>query len=173
MSPSRIRFALLAAALALPLAAQAGPSPQTGSFQVTAQVNASCQVVSTANIDFGVYDALAATDQDAAGSVTVRCSQGTTNVLVALDQGANPAAGSTAAAPLRQMASGAERLPYQVYSDASRSSVWGDTAATGQTIPGPMSAGTPVVLTTYGRIAAGEDAAPGAYTDTVGVTVTF
>ena len=100
MSSSRFRLALLALALASPAAASAGSSPQSSSFQVNAQVNASCQIVSTGDIDFGVYDPLSTTANDATGSVTVRCSQGTTDVLVALDQGANPATGSTAAAPL-------------------------------------------------------------------------
>ena len=166
--------ALLALSLLAAIApAFAGSSPQTGSFQVSATINNSCQVSATTNIAFGTYDTLSTTDTDAAGSVSVRCNQGVTNVVVTLDQGANPAAGSSAAAPLRQMASGTDRLPYQIYSDAARTTVWGDTAATGVTIAGPLAASAAEVLPTYGRIAAGQDAPAGAYTDTVGVTATF
>lgn len=168
-----LRSALALALLAFAGSAFAGASPQTGSFQVTASVAKSCQVSATSNIAFGAYDPLASTDTDAAGSVTVKCSQGVTNIVVTLDQGANAAAGSTAAAPIRQMASGTDRLPYQIYSNAGRTTVWGNTAATGVTIAGPTAAATPDVLPTYGRIAAGTDAAVGTYTDTVGVTATF
>lgn len=168
-----LRFALALGLLACAGGAFAGSSPQTGSFQVTASVAKSCQVAATTNIAFGAYDPLSTTDKDASGSVTVKCSQGVTNIVVTLDQGANPAVGSTAAAPMRQMASGADRLAYQIYSDATRSSVWGNTAATGVSIAGPTAAATPDVLTTYGRINAGVDAAVGSYTDTVGVTATF
>ena len=162
--------------LALLLAAGssfAGVSPQTGSFQVTASVAKSCLVSATTDIAFGAYDPLAVTDKDAAGSVTIRCAKGVTAIVVTLDQGANPAAGSTAAVPLRQMASGTERLGYQIYQNTGRTTVWGNTALTGVTIPGPTAAATPVVLPTYGRIAAGQDVAVGSYVDTVGVTATF
>ena len=168
-----LRSALALALLASAGVAFAGASPQTGSFQVTASVAKSCQVSATSNIAFGAYDPLAVADKDAAGSVTIKCSQGVTNIVVTLDQGANPAGGSTAAAPLRQMASGTDRLGYQIYSNAGRTSVWGNTAGTGVTIVGPTAAATPDVLPTYGRIAAGTDAAVGTYSDTVGVTATF
>lgn len=168
-----LRSALALALIAAAGSAAAGSSPQTGSFQVTASVAKSCLVSATTNIGFGAYDPLATTDHDASGSVTVKCSQGVTNIVVTLDQGANAGAGSTAAAPIRQMASGTNRLPYQIYSNSARSNVWGGTAATGVTIAGPTAAATPEVLTTYGRIAAGTDAAAGGYVDTVGVTATF
>src|SRR3546814_4441461 len=105
----------------------AGPSPQAGSFNVTANVVASCKVTSTTDIAFGNYDPADAnntTALDAAGSIAVRCVKGTA-ANVAIEQGANPAAGSSCITPLRQMAGGTERLNYAIYQDAARTTVWG------------------------------------------------
>jgi spore coat protein U-like protein len=168
-----LRSAIALALLVAAGSAFAGSSPQTGSFTVTASVAKSCLVSATSNIAFGAYDPLATADKDAAGSVTIKCSAGVTGIVVTLDAGANAGTGSTAAAPVRQMASGADRLPYQIYSNSGRTAVWGGTAATGVTIAGPTAAATPAVLPTYGRIAVGTDAPVGTYSDTVGVTATF
>lgn len=162
--------------LAFAQAALAGPSPQTGSFNVTATVAKSCNVTSTGNVAFGNYDpndTHLSTPLDATGSVTVRCTKGVA-YAVALDQGANAAGGSTAAAPLRQMSDGGtERIRYDLYSDAPRTTVWGGTAATDLDNTETTGPSSPDTLTVYGRIPAGQNAAEGSYTDTVNVTVTF
>lgn len=153
----------------------AGVSPQTGSFQVTANVPKSCQIQSTAPIAFGSYDSLAASALDAAGSVVIRCSASVTNVYTTLDQGANAGTGSTDASPVRRMkgGSGSEFLSYQIYSDAARAVVWGNTATTGKNIAGPTVGGQDITHVTYGRVPAGQQVGSGNYADTVGVTVTF
>lgn len=171
------RSSALVAAITLAMAAGsvvAGPSPQTGSFQVTANVVASCLVTSTTDIAFGNYDpadANSAAPLDASGSVAVRCVKGTT-ANVAIEQGANPAAGSSCVSPLRQMAGGTERLAYAIFSDAARTAVWGCDTANDQTFTAATVA-TPTTLTTYGRIAPAQDVSVGAFADTVNVTVTF
>lgn len=174
MSKTRLSVALcctLAAGSAF-----AGPSPQTANFQVTANVASSCTVSAT-NIAFGAYDpadANATAPRDANGSVSVRCTRGTSTAVAALNQGANPATGSTCASPLRQMTGGATlRLRYDIYQDAGRATAWGCDATNSQAVPTFTSSLTPVTLTTYGRIPAGQDAAIGSYTDTVQVSVTF
>lgn len=151
----------------------AGTSPQTSSFGVTANVQRSCQIDSVTGISFGDYDVLSTTDATANGEIRIKCSTGVTNIRVALDQGLNADAGSTDAAPLRRMSSGSGFLPYNIYQDSGRSTVWGNTAASDVLIPGPTSAASVVSLTTYGKIAAGTDAPVGSYSDTVGVSVTF
>lgn len=172
-----VRSAALVAAVALTLvagAAVAGPSPQTGSFQVTANVVASCRVTSTTDIVFGNYDPADvnnAAPLDAAGSVAVRCVRGTV-ANVAIEQGANPAVGSTCVAPLRRMAGGAERLSYAIFQDAARTTVWGCDATNDQTFTAATVA-TSTTLTTYGRIPPAQDVSVGAFVDTVNVTVTF
>jgi spore coat protein U-like protein len=166
-------FAALSATLAVP--AFAAPSPQTGNLNVTATVNASCDITSTTNIAFGVYDPADTnftTPLDGTGSVTIRCVRGTV-VDVALDQGQNSGTGSTCASPLRQMSNGGdERLGYQVYQNAARTTGWGCDASNDQSYTAG-NPNTPTTLTTYGRIPAGQDVTAGSYTDTVVVTATF
>lgn len=169
----KLLFTAIASAL-LAGSAFAGPSPQTGSFQVTANVVASCRVTSTTDIAFGNYDPADvnnATALDANGAIAVRCVKGTT-ANVAIEQGTNPATGSTCASPLRQMAGGTERLGYAIYTDAARTTVWGCATTNDQTFTATTVA-TPNTLTTYGRIPAGQDVGVGAFADTVNVTVTF
>lgn len=169
----KLLFTAIASAL-LAGSAFAGPSPQTGSFQVTANVVASCRVTSTTDIAFGTYDPADAnntTDLDANGAVAVRCVKGTV-ANVAIEQGANPAAGSSCTTPLRQMAGGTERLGYGIFQDAARTTLWGCATTNDQAFTATTVA-TPTTLTTYGRIPAGQDVGVGAFLDTVTVTVTF
>ncbi|MCE5232342.1 MAG: spore coat U domain-containing protein [Mizugakiibacter sp.] len=172
----KIKTALIATGLALAgigMQAQAGTA--SGSFNVTASVVPSCKVVSTADIAFGNYDPADAnntTALDAAGNVTVRCTKNTP-AAVTLNQGNNAAAGSTCAAPSRQMAdSGSNRLGYAIYKDASRTQAWG-CDATNQASFTSAGIASPATLDTYGRIPAGQDVPAGSYSDTVAVTVTF
>lgn len=157
------------------VAAQAGPSPQTGSFNVTANVARSCSITGTSDVAFGAYDpadANFATPLDASGSVTVRCTKNTT-YNIALGQGANAASGSTCVAPARQMAAGAERLSYGLFSDAGRTTTWGCDASNDVTRTETTGPSSPDTVTVYGRIPAAQDVADGNYSDTVTVTVTF
>lgn len=155
--------------------AQAGPSPQTGSFNVTASVARSCSITGTSDVAFGAYDPADvnfATPLDASGSVTIRCTKNTT-YDIALGQGANAASGSTCVAPLRQMASGAERLAYGLFSDAGRTTAWGCDASNDVTRTETTGPSSPDTVTVYGRIPAAQDVADGSYSDSVTVTVTF
>lgn len=164
--------AALSAALTAPVFAAA--SPETGSLNVTATVSASCDITSTTNIAFGTYDPADAnitTPLDGTGSVTIRCVRGTV-VDVALGQGGSPATGSTCTSPLRQMANGSERLGYEIYQNAARTTPWGcDTNNDQGFTAGSPSA--PTTLTTYGRIPAGQDVTAGNYSDAVVITATF
>lgn len=170
------RFSLGLLGLASASLVLAGPSPQVGTFSVSATVAKSCNITSTGNVAFGAYDpndTHLSTPLDATGGVTVRCTKGVA-YAVALDQGATAAAGSSADAPLRQMTDGGtERIRYDLYSDASHTTVWGGTAASDVNNTETTGPSSPDTLTVYGRIPAGQNAAEGSYTDTVNVTVTF
>jgi spore coat protein U-like protein len=169
----KVLFTAIASAL-LAGTAMAGPSPQTGSFQVTANVVASCRVTNTTNIAFGNYDPAdvnSTTALDANGDISVRCVKGTV-ANVAIEQGISPATGSSCTTPLRQMASGTERLGYAIFQDAGRTTPWGCDASNDQSFTA-TTVSTPTTLTTYGRIPAGQDVGTGAFLDTVNVTVTF
>jgi len=171
----RLSILALAAGTLLAGNAFAGPSPQTGSFNVTASVANSCRVTSTGDIAFGTYDPADvnfSTALPGTGSVSVRCTRGTV-ANVALDQGLNAAGGSTCAAPVRRMSDGGtERLAYSIYQDAARTTAWGCDAANDQTFTSAAS-NVATTLTTYGQVPAGQDVAAGNFTDTVTVSVTF
>lgn len=174
---TQLATALALAAVAFAGTANAGPSPQSGSFTVTANVANSCVITATPTLAFGSYDPTDANNTaalDGQSSISVRCTRGTV-ATVALAQGGNPATGSTCAAPLRQMASGAERLRYDLYQNTARTTVWGCQTGAGANTQGFTSTSslTPTTLQTYGRVPAGQDVPAGSYTDTVQVNVTF
>lgn len=170
-----IRLALVAATAAMFGASSSFADTETENLLVSASVTATCSI-ETSPVDFGAYDPTSATDLDGTGTVTVLCTNGTSG-YVTLGEGANADAASTPEAPVRQMAGGVggtDLLGYQLYSDAGRSTVWGNTGTTGENHVGD---GTSTALTVYGRIPAGQNVSAGAdataYTDTVLATVEF
>jgi spore coat protein U-like protein len=144
------------------------------------QNNVTCTAANI-TLDFGSYDVLGGAVLDGAGSFTVTCvnSAGGSRTVVY--------SAALAAAPARQMAppSGADRLSYGVFVDASRIQPWGDgtlgtfTIGGTLTIPGKSSL-TSAPHSYFARITpGGQDvsaASPGppptTYTQTLTVTVT-
>ena len=133
--------------------------------------------ITTTPVAFGVYDPQATGALDGTGSVRLDCSNyGTVNV--ALDDG-NATSYAT-----RRMSNGTDLLPYQLYTDNARSTIWGD-GATGATdtvncFIGFSSDGCVSTLfslratrTIYGRIPALQNVGIGNYSDTVRLTITF
>jgi spore coat protein U-like protein len=97
----------------------------------------------------------------------VTCTD-TTAFEIALDDGTT-AGGSIAT---RKMISAAlATLDYKLYSDAGRTTNWGETAATDTFAD--TGDGTSHNYPIYGRIVAGQYPAPGAYTDTVRATIAY
>ena len=131
---------------------------------------------SAVGVAFGVYNPLAATADTSTGSIQVRCTStnpGSTTINLV----ANYSTGSSGTYALRTLRSGANVLGYNLYFDAAYTQVRGD--GTNGTQPGRAT----LVLgrnqtgsasgTLYGRIPAGQDVAPGLYSDTITVTVTY
>lgn len=124
---------------------------------------AACTVEST-SLSFGSINPLAAGNVDSTSTVTVTCPA-TTAYTIALSAGSGTFDD-------RRMASGANTLSYQLYTDATHATVWGDgTGATAVVSGSAGSTGSP--HTVYGRVPPQTTAVPGAYTDTVTVTVTY
>lgn len=140
---------------------------------VLAQI-ATCTFNSTPAAAFGPYDDSSALDTDTSTSVVVRCARngGPANITVTLQIG--PSAGSGQIAS-RAMRAGAESLGYNLYRDGGRSQVWGQTASADAgtlTINGIPNNGTKDgTFVVYGRIAARQSVAAGAYSDSVQLTV--
>jgi len=143
------------AAVSFPaLAAQA-----TGTLQVQATVLNTC-AVSTSPVVFANVGLSATT---ANGSITLSCTNSDA-VSVALDGGAS---GDIAARRLTH-ASLPTSFTYQLYSNAGRTTVWGD-GVTGSTVG---TTGPAQTLVVYGATT-GTPSAAGGYSDAVQVTVTY
>ncbi len=141
---------------------------------VTATIVPACTVAVSTPLAFGNYDPLGAnsvTDLLSTGVVTVTCA-GDLAWALGLDEGLNPAPGSTTAAPLRRMADidVPSFLDYSIYSDAAHTTVWGNTVATD--LDG-LGTGAAQANTVYGLVPAGQNPAVAAVMDTVVATLTF
>lgn len=148
--------------LLAPNCADVTQNPTLVPFNVTAAVEPAC-LVSAQPINFGNQGVLSNT-VDATGTITLTC---TANLAysIALNGGLT---GSPPTA--RQMVLGGSSILYGLYRDAARSNVWGSTA--GQVVTGTGS-GASQNVTVYGRVPAQPTPAPGNYTDTVVVTVSY
>ena len=147
----------------------------TDNLLVSASVTATCTIATTP-VAFGAYDPTSVTALNGTGAVTVLCTNGTAGYIT-LGEGTHADAASTPAIPVRQMAGGAAaagRLAYLLYSEATRTDVWGNTPTTGLNHNGD---GTSTAITVYGTIPAQQNVIAGsggtAYADTVIATVTF
>jgi spore coat protein U-like protein len=134
-----------------------------------------CSVAATA-LAFGVYSPFAASPSDSSGTITVTCSPNVVSLPVSYT--VKLSAGNAGSFAARALASGASTLPYQLYSDAARTAVWGDGSAGTATVGGGFTLGLvfPVSAThtVYGRIPAGQSGVrAGAHADTITVTVEY
>jgi spore coat protein U-like protein len=139
----------------------------TATFNTNASVAAQCNV-SAANLSFGTVDPVSS-QVDATTALTVNCTKNSA-YTVGLDAGVT--AGATIAQ--RLMANGADTMQYNLYTNAARSSIWGNTV--GSWVSGNGAGlGIAQTLTVYGRVASGQtNLAVGNYQEnTITVTVTY
>jgi spore coat protein U-like protein len=136
--------------------------------------------VSAVSLNFDYYDPLATGPDDSVGTVTVTCkhvSSGASrvNYRVTISNGTNGTSPTRAPARFRL-----GTLSYNVFANPARSQVWG--TGTGGTViasgsmtlgPGNGNRTRTSTHTVYGRIPQLQDAVPGAYSDTLMVTLTY
>jgi spore coat protein U-like protein len=162
LSPVKTLSAVaLSVSLAFSLSVQAATAPSN--IAVSATVLATCTNTVTP-MAFGVYVGV---QSDSTSTITVTCTN-TTTYNVGLSAGMAPAATVTTR---RMTGAVTVFLAYALFSDSGRTTNWGATIGT-DTVAGTGS-GTGQVLTLYGRVAAGQFPAPGAYTDTIIATVIY
>ena len=142
----------------------------TTTFQVSATVLKACSVSATA-LSFGNYTP-AAGAATGSSTVNVLCTK-TTPFTVALNGGTT--AGGTVAQ--RLLANGANTLQYNLFTTNAYATVFGDGTGTSVTQAGAgLGLGTAVPFTVYGQLpdnVTNQGAVPGAYTDTITVTVAY
>jgi spore coat protein U-like protein len=136
----------------------------------------SCTVSATGPV-FGVYNPLSAAPTYANGQVQASCtllSGGATTISLV----SSYSTGQSGSYALRSMVSGGNKLSYNLFFDAAYTQIRGDGTGGSQTGGASLSlnSSNPTQTTTstiYGRIPASQDAAAGAYTDTIVVTITY
>lgn len=163
------KIALLAA-VAVPALVAGVPAANASTAQTTMAVTATtlsaCSVVALPLV-FGNVNQVSGTATDSQTTLTVVCTPGV-NYSVGLDQGAHAVGGTRN----MQAALGTATIPYNLYSDSTRTTAWGNTVNT-DTVSGTAVV-LPGIYNVYGRVPANAPLVGiGAYTDTVTVTVTF
>ena len=136
-------------------------------FQVKARVQAVCEVTAT-DLDFGTYTSKAGTRLEGQTLLRATCTPGTT-YNIGLNEGTTAGASITARA--MKPATGTQNLSYQLYSDTSRSTIWGNTSGT-DTVTG-SGTGLAVDHTVFGAIPAAQVVPAGDYSDTITVRVYY
>jgi spore coat protein U-like protein len=138
-------------------------SSATTSFTITAVVQATCSISASA-LAFGNYSG---TLVNSTSTLSITCTN-TTSYNVGLNAGT--ASGATVTN--RSMTGPASALlGYKLFSNSKRSANWGNTVGT-STVAGTGS-GAVQSLTVYGQLPAGEQVAPGTYSDTITATITY
>ena len=157
------------------LAVAGGPAAATTSitqtFQVQMTIQAQCVINSTATLNFGTLGVLGGSggtaNNDQTTTVAVQCTN-TTPYNIGLDAGTG--SGGTTATRVLTGPSNAT-VNYKLYQDSGHSVNWGNTVGTDTS--SQTGNGASQSWTIYGRIPPQTTPAPGAYSDTVTVTVTY
>lgn len=165
-------FRALVAASLITGAGVASAASTGTTFNVTANIAASCTVVSAANVAFGAYDPTSGSDVDVSANFVHRCTKGTSYTITLSAGGGTYASRSMASAGVNT-----DVLTYQLYRDAGYTQVFGDGTASTFTVTGSGSgingAGNNLTTAIYGRLTSGQDVSADSYSDTITVTVTY
>jgi len=125
------------------------------------------------NVAFGTYSSANLAPLDATGNIGISCD-GIAGQSISYTVAINT--GSSGSFVSRKMIYGPYALNYNFYLNAAHTTIWGDgNVGTGILTDGYASiAGTNVKnYAVYGRIPAGQPVAPGAYNDSLVVTLTY
>lgn len=126
--------------------------------------DASACAVSATSLAFGTIDPLVNTETLSTSTISVSCSE-STSYTVALGPG-------NGTIEDRYMVSDTHKLSYNLYTDSSRSMIWGDGTGGSTTVSGTAdSSGTD--HTVYGHVPWQPSAVPGTYSDSIVVTVSY
>jgi spore coat protein U-like protein len=132
----------------------------------TSSARAGCTLSAT-GVAFGAYSVFSSGPSDSTGSVSYYCDKHETYIVIALGRGGESSFS-------RKLRGGAEQLSYNLYLDATRSAVWGDTTGGTTVYYNPQAPHKKqVTVTVYGRIPSGQDVAVGTYSDSIVATMIF
>ncbi|MFT7775001.1 spore coat U domain-containing protein [Roseateles sp.] len=132
--------------------------------------------VGTTNVAFGTYNPLAFGNTDTTGTIKIDCG-GVVGLLIPFNIAIST--GSSGSYANRLMKSGGNLLTYNLYTDASYTTVWGDGSGATQLINAGVTLDLLGLAPTqnfyvYGRIPGRQlSTVPGVYADTISVTLTY
>lgn len=129
-----------------------------------------CQVVRIDPVFFGLYDPFYNGHTDSTGAIVYRCTdvQPSDSVVIEIDRG-----DSGTFAP-RKMSGGSWQLAYNLFLDAARTVVWGDsTSGTGRYGPTLPPESEDVSVTMYGRAPSRQNLGAASYQDNLVVTLVY
>ena len=164
-----LRLAALGGVAAITVSAQpALATDSTGSLSVNATITSNC-AVSTTTVAFGNIDVTLNTTVDATGAISVTCTNG-----VAWTAKANAGTGGAGTSLTHRKMTGTGKMSYDLYTDAARTTKWGDGVTSGTATFAGTGTGSAQGQTVYGRVRNGQTGVTaGNYSDTVTVTVTY
>lgn len=137
----------------------------TNTLGISATVVASCYVTNVGTLSFGSLS-VGQLPSNTTSTFIVKCT-GNTSHTIGLDAGTTSGATTNS----RKMAgSSTNTLSYALYQDAARQTNWGDSVGTWISATGT---GADVTHTIYGQVPTQTWPAPGNYSDTVTITVTY
>ncbi|CAM3810852.1 spore coat U domain-containing protein [Bordetella tumulicola] len=160
---------LVAGIAVLPASAQVYNNTATATFTVNLIIQSDCTIAANP-LSFGTSGVLD-TNVDAETTVSVTCSN-TTPYNIGLNEG--NVTGSTVANRLLAGTTGGNTgttVAYQLYQDAARATVWGNTQPT-DTLSG-VGTGTAQTIPVYGRVPPQTTPTADTYQSTVTATVFF
>lgn len=128
-----------------------------------AAVQAAVCNVATKGVAFGAYDSFSGAANLSTGTISVSC-----DVIASYAIGMNAGVTGTFS---RAMAFGGHRLSYNLFTDATRTVIWGD--GSGATAKVASIGTTGSAHNVYGRIPARQVVPAGSYADSLIVTVDF
>lgn len=129
-------------------------------------------VISTSGVNFGAYDPQSTASLNGVGTIDFRCSEDIEDGRGGGNKKIEISAGHSGSYSSREMQSGADGLNYNLYTDPSRTSVWGDGRNGTDSVKVDPKQGT-VSVSVYGRIPAGQNVRAGTYSDTLIVSIEF
>lgn len=141
-------------------------------------LGATCSVSAT-GVALGTYTPNQPAPADSAGSITVSCAKGALDTLpMTTTYSVDISRGSSSSYSPRELTSGANTLRYNLYRDAVRINIWGDTTGGTSNVTGalqlqPSPGFASATHTIHGRIFGSQNAVPGAYADSIVVTVGY
>lgn len=126
--------------------------------------------ISTTPVNFGSYDVFSSYVQDSTGTIAISCNnpeKKPITIRVTLSAG-----GSGKFNP-RQMraASGTDRLNYYLFTDPSRTVIWGDGTGGSSSVSSVINKDSSFTSLVYGRILPGQNVGVGNYSDVLTATV--